>query len=174
MEDEENKKKASQNKASSSQKSQDHQDAADQKTKDEKAEQNKADEKKSTKDVKENAKQTYGSIKDYLTHLLDIRDETDRDSTMEAIIKDIPFRGHNAWILVFSIIVASIGLNVSSTAVVIGAMLISPLMGWGQLLGSASQWLLTILTPRADRSLIWVLWLGSVLSQLFYILNYRH
>lgn len=83
----------------------------------------------STNDVKQNAKKTYGSIKSYLTHLLDIRDETDRDSTMEAILKDIPFRGHNAWILVFSIIVASIGLNVSSTAVVIGAMLISPLMG---------------------------------------------
>lgn len=130
-EEEENKKKSSQNEASSSGESKQNQDdaAADQKAKDEKAEQDKAEEKKSTKDVKENAKQTYGSIKDYLTHLLDIRDETDRDSTMEAIIKDIPFRGHNAWILVFSIIVASIGLNVSSTAVVIGAMLISPLMG---------------------------------------------
>ncbi len=80
-------------------------------------------------DVKESAKQTYGSIRSYLIHLLDIRDETDRDSTMDAILKDIPFRGHNAWILIFSIIVASIGLNVSSTAVVIGAMLISPLMG---------------------------------------------
>jgi len=38
-------------------------------------------------------------------------------------------KGHTAWILVFSILIASIGLNVSSTAVVIGAMLISPLMG---------------------------------------------
>ncbi|SHE95692.1 uncharacterized hydrophobic domain-containing protein [Psychroflexus salarius] len=81
------------------------------------------------KEIKESAKKTYGSIRSYLLHLLDIRDETDRDSTMDAIIKDIPFRGHNAWILIFSIIVASIGLNVSSTAVVIGAMLISPLMG---------------------------------------------
>ncbi len=38
-------------------------------------------------------------------------------------------RGQNAWILIFSILVASAGLNTSSTAVVIGAMLISPLMG---------------------------------------------
>jgi uncharacterized hydrophobic protein (TIGR00271 family) len=38
-------------------------------------------------------------------------------------------KGHTAWVLVFSILIASIGLNVSSTAVVIGAMLISPLMG---------------------------------------------
>ncbi|MGO3237273.1 MAG: DUF389 domain-containing protein [Psychroflexus halocasei] len=99
-----------------------------QKSQDDSAQQ-KSDDEKSTDNVKQNAKKTYGSIRNYLIHLLDIRDETDRDSTMEAIIKDIPFRGHNAWILVFSIIVASIGLNVSSTAVVIGAMLISPLMG---------------------------------------------
>jgi uncharacterized hydrophobic protein (TIGR00271 family) len=46
-----------------------------------------------------------------------------------AIKNDIPFKGATAWILVFAIFVASIGLNVSSTAVVIGAMLISPLMG---------------------------------------------
>lgn len=81
------------------------------------------------KDVQRNVKETYGSIRLFLHELLDIREDTDRDSTMEAIIKDIPFKGHTAWILIFSIIVASVGLNVSSTAVVIGAMLISPLMG---------------------------------------------
>ena len=79
--------------------------------------------------VRKSFKESYGSLRSYLLHLLDIRSDTDRDSTMEAILKDIPFRGHNAWILIFSIIVASVGLNVSSTAVVIGAMLISPLMG---------------------------------------------
>lgn len=79
--------------------------------------------------VKKNFKETYGSLKSYLLHLLDIRDETDRDATIEAILKDITFRGHNAWILIFSIIIASVGLNVGSTAVIIGAMLISPLMG---------------------------------------------
>ena len=60
---------------------------------------------------------------------MDISDETDREATIEGVKKDISFKGHNAWILIFSIFVASIGLNVSSTAVVIGAMLISPLMG---------------------------------------------
>lgn len=69
------------------------------------------------------------SIKAFFAELLDIRDDTDRETTVESIKKDISFKGHNAWILVFSIFVASIGLNVSSTAVVIGAMLISPLMG---------------------------------------------
>ncbi|MGB6268347.1 MAG: DUF389 domain-containing protein, partial [Olleya sp.] len=42
---------------------------------------------------------------------------------------DIPFKGATAWILICSIMVASVGLNADSTAVVIGAMLISPLMG---------------------------------------------
>lgn len=68
-------------------------------------------------------------ISGFLKELLDIHEDTDRDTTMEIVKRDISFKGHNAWILVFSIFVASIGLNVSSTAVVIGAMLISPLMG---------------------------------------------
>ena len=50
-------------------------------------------------------------------------------ATIEGITKDIEFRGFSLWILIFSIFIASIGLNVDSTAVVIGAMLISPLMG---------------------------------------------
>ena len=41
----------------------------------------------------------------------------------------VEFRGTNLWVLIFAIFVASIGLNVNSTAVIIGAMLISPLMG---------------------------------------------
>ncbi|NJW53913.1 DUF389 domain-containing protein [Salinimicrobium oceani] len=68
-------------------------------------------------------------IKNFFRELLDIHDDTDRETTLETVKRDISFKGHNAWILIFSIFVASIGLNVSSTAVVIGAMLISPLMG---------------------------------------------
>lgn len=69
------------------------------------------------------------NIMSFLDDLLDIRKDSDRDETIEAVRKDISFQGHNAWILIFSIFVASIGLNADSTAVVIGAMLISPLMG---------------------------------------------
>ncbi|PIE87450.1 MAG: DUF389 domain-containing protein, partial [Bacteroidetes bacterium] len=47
----------------------------------------------------------------------------------ESIEKAIVFRGTNFWILIFAIFIASVGLNMNSTAVVIGAMLISPLMG---------------------------------------------
>ena len=69
------------------------------------------------------------SVKSFFIELFDIQSDTDRDATIEAVKKDISFKGHTAWILIFSIFVASIGLNVSSAAVVIGAMLISPLMG---------------------------------------------
>lgn len=47
----------------------------------------------------------------------------------ETIRAGVPFRGTNLWVLIFAIFIASIGLNVNSTAVIIGAMLISPLMG---------------------------------------------
>ncbi len=84
---------------------------------------------KGAEDVKKEFKGFLGSTKVFLTELLDIRKNTDRGATKEAIIADIPFKGHTAWILVCSIFIASIGLNANSTAVVIGAMLISPLMG---------------------------------------------
>lgn len=53
----------------------------------------------------------------------------DFDAIHRTIEKDVVFRGTNLWILVFAIVVASVGLNTNSTAVIIGAMLISPLMG---------------------------------------------
>ncbi|MBP8066032.1 MAG: DUF389 domain-containing protein [Flavobacterium sp.] len=53
----------------------------------------------------------------------------DFDIIHDKVEKDISFKGTNLWILVFAIFVASIGLNMNSTAVIIGAMLISPLMG---------------------------------------------
>lgn len=69
------------------------------------------------------------SFKKFFIELLDIRKDTDKKGTIEDIKENISMKGHTAWVLVFSILIASIGLNVSSTAVVIGAMLISPLMG---------------------------------------------
>lgn len=79
--------------------------------------------------VKDGAKGFISSVKTFLTELLDFREDTDRDATIEAIKNDIPFKGATAWILICSVFVASVGLNANSTAVVIGAMLISPLMG---------------------------------------------
>nr|WP_315158275.1 DUF389 domain-containing protein [uncultured Flavobacterium sp.] len=55
--------------------------------------------------------------------------EEDKKKVLENIIGNISFRGSNLWILACAIVIASVGLNVNSTAVIIGAMLISPLMG---------------------------------------------
>ncbi|AOW20302.1 DUF389 domain-containing protein [Urechidicola croceus] len=65
----------------------------------------------------------------FLKELLDIKKDTDKSGTIQDIKDNISMKGATAWVLIFSILIASIGLNVSSTAVVIGAMLISPLMG---------------------------------------------
>lgn len=56
-------------------------------------------------------------------------EQEDFHKTIKSIEKGVDFRGINVWTLVFAIFIASIGLNVNSTAVIIGAMLISPLMG---------------------------------------------
>lgn len=66
----------------------------------------------------------------WLRRLLDFRDDKAGDvATIESLKGDVEFRGTKLWILICAILVASIGLNVNSTAVIIGAMLISPLMG---------------------------------------------
>ena len=83
----------------------------------------------SKQEIKDDAKGLLTSVKKYLKELLDFREDTDHEATIEAIKADIPFKGATAWILIFAVFVASIGLNANSTAVVIGAMLISPLMG---------------------------------------------
>ena len=56
-------------------------------------------------------------------------DKTDETATVEQISDGVTFRGANLWVLIFAIFIACLGLNVNSTAVIIGAMLISPLMG---------------------------------------------
>lgn len=55
--------------------------------------------------------------------------EEEKGKVLENVFNNISFRGSNLWILACAIIIASVGLNVNSTAVIIGAMLISPLMG---------------------------------------------
>ena len=70
------------------------------------------------------------AIKTFLRDYLDLRkDKEDERVTVESIRKGVEFKGANLWILIFAIFMASLGLNVNSTAVIIGAMLISPLMG---------------------------------------------
>ncbi len=56
-------------------------------------------------------------------------DKEDEQKIIGSISNDVTFHGANLWVLIFAIFIASLGLNINSTAVIIGAMLISPLMG---------------------------------------------
>ena len=80
-------------------------------------------------EVKKNVTGLLGGIREFLSELLNIKKDTNKEGTIQEIKDNISMQGHTAWILIFSILIASIGLNANSTAVVIGAMLISPLMG---------------------------------------------
>ena len=68
-------------------------------------------------------------LKARVRYYANLHEHMDTADAAERIKKAIWFRGPNVYILAFSIIIASVGLNVNSTAVIIGAMLISPLMG---------------------------------------------
>jgi uncharacterized hydrophobic protein (TIGR00271 family) len=69
------------------------------------------------------------TIKEFVETTMNLAEDANIEAAMETIKKDMVFKGHNVWILICSILVASIGLNLNSAAVIIGAMLISPLMG---------------------------------------------
>ena len=81
--------------------------------------------KDSSQDKSNGDKSLFSSLK----KILDFKSQTDRDSTIISIKNDVSVQGATAWILICSIFVASVGLNANSIPVVIGAMLISPLMG---------------------------------------------
>lgn len=68
----------------------------------------------------------WNQVKGYFRIMADKEDEKE---IIESVGKGITFHGANLWILIFAIFIASLGLNINSTAVIIGAMLISPLMG---------------------------------------------
>lgn len=56
-------------------------------------------------------------------------DKAHRDEVVASITKGVEFRGVNLWVLIFATMIASLGLNINSAAVIIGAMLVSPIMG---------------------------------------------
>ena len=76
-----------------------------------------------------NLKQLLRDVYEFIKELMSLKDETDYEGTRLGIVKDVTFRGPTVYILICSIFIASIGLNLNSPAVIIGAMLIAPLMG---------------------------------------------
>lgn len=69
-------------------------------------------------------------IRSFFREYFDLKKDKDNElEAVDSIRKGVEFKGANLWILILAIFMASLGLNVNSTAVIIGAMLISPLMG---------------------------------------------
>lgn len=74
-------------------------------------------------------KLNFNTVREFLKTTLNLTNDVDIQAAIEDIRSNIPFRGPNVYILFVAIIIASVGLNVNSIPVIIGAMLISPLMG---------------------------------------------
>ena len=107
-----------------------------------------------------------------LRKLFDLRGDMDEAADIEASIRQgVKTRGTNLWILMFAILVASIGLNVNSTAVIIGAMLISPLMGPIMGIGYGAGVDDFQLIRQSARSLGVFIFLSLLTSTLYFLLT---
>ena len=104
-------------------------------------------------------------------HLLQLSEDTDIEATITSITKSVEFRGVNIWILAFAIVVASVGLNVNSTAVIIGAMLISPLMGPINGIGLALGISDTELLRKAMKNLLIMVFISLFFSTAYFIIS---
>ena len=100
-----------------------------------------------------------------------LKEDTDYEATVKYISSSVEFRGVNLWVLAFAIIVASVGLNVNSTAVIIGAMLISPIMGpilgVGLSIGTLDEELLR----RSLRNFLIMVVISLVTSTLYFLIS---
>jgi uncharacterized hydrophobic protein (TIGR00271 family) len=71
----------------------------------------------------------YKVIKRFIRSQFVLTKEENDSETYSEIMEGAQFKGHNLWIMGFAMVLACVGLNIDSTSAVIGAMLISPLMG---------------------------------------------
>ena len=83
-----------------------------------------------TKKVKNSFSAWFEDLKEFMSGRFSLEeDKAQRDEVVATVEKGVVFRGVNLWVLIFATMIASLGLNVNSAAVIIGAMLISPIMG---------------------------------------------
>lgn len=107
-----------------------------------------------------------------LRKLFDLRGDMDEPTDIDASIRQgVKIHGTNLWILMFAILMASIGLNVNSTAVIIGAMLISPLMGPIMGMGYGAGIHDFQLIRQSVRSLGTFVFLSLLTSTLYFLLT---
>ena len=107
----------------------------------------------------------------YLRHIVYLEDDIDRTAASAVIKKNIAFRGPNVIILACAIIIASVGLNVNSIPVIIGAMLISPVMGpiigFGLALGTND----TELLKSAFKNFIVMVGISIIVASLYFLIS---
>ena len=108
----------------------------------------------------------------FLNTLFNLRNgEDDRQKTLCSVKNNISFTGANLWILACAILIASVGLNVNSTAVIIGAMLISPLMGPIVASGFALGMYDFGLLKKSLRNLLIATLAGLLVSSIYFFLS---
>ena len=116
-------------------------------------------------------KKTLRKILIYLRSIIHLSDEIDYENASISIRKNIAFRGTNVFILACAIIIASVGLNVNSIPVIIGAMLISPvmgpIMGFGLGLGTQDN----ELVKNAMKNFAVMVAISILASSLFFVLS---
>ena len=112
-----------------------------------------------------------GKIQQYLRHIVYLEDDIDREAAAATIKKNIFFKGPNVIILACAVIIASVGLNVNSIPVIIGAMLISPVMGpiigFGLGLGTNDTRLLT----TAFKNFLVMVGISIVAASLYFLIS---
>lgn len=108
----------------------------------------------------------------YIKRKFDLdHDNAQQEEVVENISKGVEFAGTNLWILIFATFVASLGLNVNSAAVIIGAMLISPLMGPIMGIGLSLGINDFELMKRSFRNFLLMVVVSIVASTLFFIVS---
>lgn len=100
--------------------------------------------------------------------------KADEVEITEGLKHGVEFKGVNLWTLIFAILIASIGLNTNSTAVVIGAMLISPLMGPIMGIGLGAAILDLALIRKAIKNLLFAVAIALIASTLYFLVSPLH
>ena len=107
----------------------------------------------------------------FLRILVNMKDHVDVENAAVSIRRGIFFRGPNVFILACAIIIASVGLNLNSIPVIIGAMLISPVMGpilgFGLGVGTND----TDLVKNAFKNFLVMVLISILASTLFYLIS---
>lgn len=106
-----------------------------------------------------------------IKNLLLLQEHTDLSSASENIRKNIYFKGPNVYILAFAVVIASVGLNVNSIPVIIGAMLVSPLMGPIIGIGYGLGINDTDFLKRASKNLLVMVIVSLIASFLYFLLS---